>query len=136
MNMTREAWNAYARHAWGQHDLHPLSLSKQEAWLAYSGQSLVGSMSTLWLMGLKEEFNVARRWVEKEMIIDDRCLPKIGALLSTYALTGDELFKNKAREIADLYSPTGKWLIGYRFWTKDSINFKTNQPIFYPKISA
>jgi mannosyl-oligosaccharide alpha-1,2-mannosidase len=105
-NMTREAWSAYSRHAWGQYDLQPLSLGKQEAWLEYSGQSLVGAMSTLWIMGLKEEFEQGRKWIEKEMIIDDRSLTKVGSLLSVYALSGDALFKNKAREIADLYNPT------------------------------
>lgn len=107
-NMTREAWAAYSRHAWGQYDLQPLSLGKQEAWLEYSGQSLVGAMSTLWIMGLKDEFEQGRKWIEKEMIIDDRSLTKVGSLLSVYALSGDGLFKNKAREIADLYNPTGR----------------------------
>lgn len=59
-------------------------------------------------MDLKEEFALGRRWVEKEMIVDDRCLPKMGALLSAFALTGDALFKDKAAEIANLYTPAGK----------------------------
>lgn len=108
VNMTREAWNAYARSAWGQDHLLPLSLGHLEGWKAYSGQTIVGSLSTLWLMDLKEEFTLAKRWVEKEMIVDDRCLPKLGALLSAFALTGDPLFKDKAAEIANLYTPAGK----------------------------
>ena len=108
VNMTLEAWKAYVNYAWGQASLKPLTRAKQKGWLATSGTTIVSSMSTLWLMGLMDEFSRGRKWIKHEMVVDDRGLVKIGALLSCYALTGDIMFRDKAQAFADLYSATGK----------------------------
>ena len=106
-NMTLEAWTAYTRHAWGQASLKPVTLSKQKGWLATAGTTIVASLSTLWTMGLKDEFDKARAWVQDEMVLDERGLVKIGALLSVYSLTGDGMFLEKAIAIADRFNVTG-----------------------------
>lgn len=107
VDMAKEAWNSYVEYAWPQYNLQPLSLIRQKAALGYSGETIVRSMSTLWLMDLQTEFEQARKWIEKEMIIGDQSMSKIGSLLSCFALTGDSLFRNKAQDIAELSSPTG-----------------------------
>lgn len=106
VNMTREAWAAYATHAWGQASLKPLTLSKQKGWQATAGTTITSSLSTLWIMGLREEFREAKKWVEHDMILDDRGLAKIGALLSAFALTGHPMFRDKAQGLADLLNVT------------------------------
>ena len=110
VNMTLESWNAYVKYAWGQANLKPLSISKQQGWLANAGTTIISAMSTLWVMGLREEFDLGRQWVQKDMDLDDRGLVKIGALLSCYALTSDLLFLNMAETFANLYNATGNQL--------------------------
>lgn len=98
----RHAWKAYKMYAWGKDELKPISQSSNE-WFNL-GLTLVDSLDTMWLMGLKEEFLEAREWVQNEMnIAQDKdvnlfetTIRVLGGLLSIYHLTGDTLFLNKA----------------------------------------
>src|SRR5699024_4532505 len=64
VNMTRSAWSAYARYAWGGDSLKSVSNSSS---YENSGRTIVASLSTLWVMGLKAEFEQGKRWVESEL---------------------------------------------------------------------
>ena len=46
------AWTAYKRYAWGHDELKPVSRGWQE-WMGI-GLTLVDSLSTMWIMGLKD----------------------------------------------------------------------------------
>ena len=58
----------------------------------------------MWLMGLTEEFDEAHKWVEEEMVIGvdkdvnlfETTIRVLGGLLSTFHLTGDKLFYDRA----------------------------------------
>ena len=52
------------------------------------GMTLVDSLDTLWLMGLKEEFEEAVQWVS--------------GLLSAFDLSGDKRLLAKAVEVGDM----------------------------------
>lgn len=113
VNITKEAWAAYERFAWGQEALQPLSQnSDKNNKLPANGETIIQSITTLWLMGLKEEYGRARKWIDEEMNITRVKLENIGSLISAYSLTGDEMFKERAREVADYlhgqYNATGK----------------------------
>ena len=98
----KHAWKAYKMYAWGKDELKPISKSSNE-WFNL-GLTLIDSLDTMWLMGLKKEFNEAREWVHSEMNIAqnkdvnlfETTIRVLGGLLSTYHLTGDNLFLNKA----------------------------------------
>lgn len=69
------------------------------------GMTLVDSLDTLWLMGLKEEFQEARDWVEHNLNFDHNLktvslfetnIRVLGGLLSAYHLSGDRMFLDKA----------------------------------------
>ena len=98
----RHAWKAYKRHAWGKDELMPVS-KKSSDWFNL-GLTLVDSLDTMWLMGLKEEFDEAREWVKDEMDVAqdtdvnlfETTIRVLGGLLSTYHLTGDTVFLDKA----------------------------------------
>ena len=98
----QHAWKAYKKYAWGKDELKPISRESHE-WLEL-GLTLVDSLDTMWLMGLSHEFDEARKWVKEEMVIGvdkDVNLFEItnrimGGLLSTYHLTQDQLFLDKA----------------------------------------
>lgn len=98
----KHAWKAYKMYAWGKDELRPISRKSNE-WFNL-GLTLVDALDTMWLMGLTEEFNEAREWVEKEMVIAqdkdvnlfETTIRVLGGLLSTFHLTGDTLFLDRA----------------------------------------
>jgi hypothetical protein len=55
----------YKESAWGQDELHPLSRTSG-SWFDL-GLTLVDSLDTLLLMGMKEEFKEAEQWVEQSL---------------------------------------------------------------------
>ena len=73
------------------------------------GITLVDSLDTLWLMGMKEEFYEAMEWVKNGLNFDQnkyvsvfettiRCL---GGLLSAFDLSGEDIFLEKAQDLGD-----------------------------------
>lgn len=107
-NMTVEAWQLYRDHAWGHYAVDPVHQAAFPMW-RNSGDTVVNSLTTLHLMGLTEQFAQARQWIGQEMNLGSigrelvtyhLIAGHLGSLLSTYALTGDELFLNKAVEVA------------------------------------
>ena len=98
----KHAWKAYKMYAWGKDELKPISKDSNE-WFNL-GLTLIDSLDTMWLMGLTEEFEEAREWVEKEMVIAqdkdvnlfETTIRVLGGLLSIYHLTQDKMFLEKA----------------------------------------
>ncbi|ESO92753.1 hypothetical protein LOTGIDRAFT_120396 [Lottia gigantea] len=107
----RDAWTAYKTHAWGKDELRPISKS-HSTWFDI-GLTIVDSLDTLVILGLKKEFEEAREWVEKELLFDksrsvnlfEITIRALGGLLSTYHLTGDTLFRDKAKLLGDKLMP-------------------------------
>ncbi len=50
------SWKAYEEHAWGMDELQPITQDGKES-LGGIGATIVDSLDTLWLMGLKDEFS-------------------------------------------------------------------------------
>lgn len=113
--MALEAWNTYERYAWGADSVRP---SGKEPYNVHfgsnSGHSILASMSTLWTMGLMEEFERGKAWIAEKLHFDriDETVNVhltmtefVGGLLSCYALTGEELFLEKAINIAETLEP-------------------------------
>ncbi|XP_032426137.1 endoplasmic reticulum mannosyl-oligosaccharide 1,2-alpha-mannosidase [Xiphophorus hellerii] len=110
----RHAWKAYREYAWGHDELKPITKSFSE-WFGL-GLTLIDSLDTMWIMGLKEEFAEARSWVEKELSFDknvdvnlfETTIRILGGLLSCYHLTGDQLFLDKAKDLGSRLMPAFK----------------------------
>jgi len=106
----RRAWNAYKKHAFGRDELTPLTLSSRDTYAGW-GATLVDSLDTLWIMGLKDEFYEAVGMVGK---IDwnkprsnicslfETNIRFLGGLLSAYDLSGEEVLLRKAKELGDM----------------------------------
>ena len=98
----KHAWGAYREHAWGMDELKPVSKSGHD-WLGM-GLTLVDSLDTMWLMGLREEFDEAREWVANKTEITknrsvnlfETTIRILGGLLSAFHLSKDTIFLNKA----------------------------------------
>ncbi|KAH9508774.1 Endoplasmic reticulum mannosyl-oligosaccharide 1,2-alpha-mannosidase [Bulinus truncatus] len=107
----KHAWDAYKKYAWGHDELHPISKTSSE-WFG-TGLTLVDSLDTIIIMGLKDEYEEAKRWVEEQLTFNvDRyvnlfeiTIRNLGALLATYHLTGDEVMKNRAIDLGKRLLP-------------------------------
>ncbi|CAG7721013.1 unnamed protein product [Allacma fusca] len=77
------------------------------------GATIIDALDTLFIMGMNDEYNKARDWVEKSFDLSRSSwfpwkrmvslfeinIRIIGGFLSAFALTGDPLFANKAYEV-------------------------------------
>nr|XP_043881603.1 endoplasmic reticulum mannosyl-oligosaccharide 1,2-alpha-mannosidase-like isoform X3 [Solea senegalensis] len=136
----RHAWSGYKQFSWGHDELRPISKTYSE-WFGL-GLTLIDALDTMWLLGLKEEFEEARAWVATELTFDknvdvnlfESTIRILGGLLSTYHLTGDALFLDKAKDIGSRLMPAfntpskipysdvniGKGIAHPPRWTSDS----------------
>lgn len=103
----QHAWQGYRRYAWGRDHLKPISKTHQ-TWFDL-GLTLIDSLDTMLVMGLKEEYVEARVWVEdnlkfttdKDVNLFETTIRVLGGLLSTYHLSQDQIFLDKAVDLAD-----------------------------------
>lgn len=100
------AWQGYVKYAFGQDEVLPQSARGSNNW-GGQGITLVDSLDTLWLMGLKDEFWQARDWVRDHLSHDnvgsvsvfETTIRDLGGLLAAYDWSGDTVFLTKAREL-------------------------------------
>ncbi|KAJ7952050.1 alpha-1,2-Mannosidase [Quillaja saponaria] len=106
------AWGSYEKYAWGQDELQPQSKNGVNSFGGL-GATLVDSLDTLYIMGLHEQFQKAREWVanildfnkDYEASVFETTIRVVGGLLSAYDLSGEKVFLDKARDIADRLLP-------------------------------
>ncbi|XP_066293894.1 endoplasmic reticulum mannosyl-oligosaccharide 1,2-alpha-mannosidase-like isoform X3 [Branchiostoma lanceolatum] len=107
----KHAWKGYKQYAWGHDELKPISKAASD-WFGL-GLTIIDSLDTMWIMGLMEEFEEARRWVEKDLVLKknvdvnlfETTIRVLGGLLSAFHLSNDGLFLEKARELGDRLMP-------------------------------
>jgi len=102
----KHAWGGYKTHAFGNDEVKPQSHGKANPWGGI-GTTLVDSLDTLWLMGMKDEFWEARDWVRDHLdhshvgtvSVFETTIRSLGGLLSAYDWSGDEAFLDKALDL-------------------------------------
>lgn len=105
-NAMSHAWKGYKDFAWGTDELMPLTRGGRDSWGGLA-TTLIDSLDTLWLMGLKKEFLEARDWVREKLSYDDvsdvsvfeTTIRILGGLLSAYDWSGDQIFMDRADEL-------------------------------------
>jgi mannosyl-oligosaccharide alpha-1,2-mannosidase len=113
------AWSGYKTYAWGKDELRPLTNSSNERFQNW-GATLVDSLTTLWLMDLKEEFREAVDEVKKvdftkskgKVNFFETTIRYLGGLIGAYDLSGEKALLDQAIKLADSLliafdSPTG-----------------------------
>uniref|UniRef100_A0A8C5VDC9 alpha-1,2-Mannosidase n=1 Tax=Microcebus murinus TaxID=30608 RepID=A0A8C5VDC9_MICMU len=108
------AWNGYRKFAWGHDELRPVSRSFSE-WFGL-GLTLIDALDTMWILGLRKEFEEARKWVSKKLHFEknvdvnlfESTIRVLGGLLSAYHLSGDSLFLRKAEDFGNRLMPAFK----------------------------
>lgn len=140
VEMMHHAWNGYKKYAWGANELSPLSKKACHGGVFGKndiGLTIIDALDTLYIMGLKEEYKEARLWVQTNFTLDncegpidafEMTIRIVGGFLSMYALTGDSLYKNKAKYVVDKILPMFETPTGI---PKTMIDFRTNQTTNY-----
>ncbi|KAK3835900.1 MAG: hypothetical protein JOS17DRAFT_782464 [Linnemannia elongata] len=104
------SWNAYRRDAWGKDEYHPIAKYGSNMVKEGQGFTIVDSLDTILLMGLRDEFEEAKAWVRDELTFDqegevnlfETTIRVLGGLLSAYDQSGyDQVFLTKAVDLAD-----------------------------------
>ncbi|KAL7530357.1 hypothetical protein ACHAXR_009943 [Thalassiosira sp. AJA248-18] len=102
----KHVWKSYKQYAFGKDELHPISKKATSNW-GGMGTTLVDSLDTLWLMGLKDEFWEGRDWVRDHLTHDnvgqvsgfETTIRSLGGLLAAYDFSKDEVFLEKAEDL-------------------------------------
>uniref|UniRef100_A0A0R3RFS0 alpha-1,2-Mannosidase n=1 Tax=Elaeophora elaphi TaxID=1147741 RepID=A0A0R3RFS0_9BILA len=117
INMTKFAWENYRKYAWGFNELKPISRCEHSASVFGSGKlgaTIVDALDTLYIMGLKEEYEEGRDWVANffdlkvstaDISVFETNIRFVGGLLAAYALTGDKMYIQKAAHVANILLP-------------------------------
>ncbi|KAG4220680.1 hypothetical protein PC116_g30841, partial [Phytophthora cactorum] len=105
-----EDWAAYKKYAWMKDALKPISGDFQDQFSGWAA-TLVDSLDTLWIMGLREEFDEAVDAVSKidfgrssssRVNTFETNIRYLGGLLATYDLSKRNVLRAKAIELGDL----------------------------------
>lgn len=106
------SWNGYKNKAWTQDELTPVSGSYRNPFCGWAA-TLVDSLDTLWIMGLKEEFEEATNAVKNiDFTISNRpdlplfevVIRYLGGLIAAYDLSSGtyRVLLEKAEELAEV----------------------------------
>lgn len=106
----KRCWETYKKRAWLQDEVAPISGESRNPFGGW-GATLVDSLDTLWIMGLKREFEEAVRATANisfetssltEVNTFETTIRYLGGFLSAYDLSGDARLLQKAREVGDM----------------------------------
>lgn len=106
----QKSWKSYRAFAWRRDELTPESLRGKDSFAGW-GATLVDSLDTLWIMGLRKEFDEAVRTVgaidwnkasSSHCSLFETNIRYLGGLLSAYDLSGREILLKKAVELGDM----------------------------------
>ena len=104
------AWDGYKNHAWLKDELAPVSGAYRNTFGGWAA-TLVDTLDTLWIMGLREEFDEAVVAIGKidfsttdqdELNVFETTNRYLGGFLSSYDLTGNPLLLDKAIEVGEM----------------------------------
>ncbi|KAI1176150.1 glycoside hydrolase [Nemania sp. FL0916] len=106
------SWTGYKKHAWGHDEIKPISGNAKNPFGGWAA-TLVDSLDTLWLMGLKDEFESAVKACDdidftttlaKDINVFETTIRYLGGFLAAYELSDKQYpsLLNKSTEIAGL----------------------------------
>jgi mannosyl-oligosaccharide alpha-1,2-mannosidase len=72
--MMKHGWDNYVKYAWGKNELKPVSKQDHSGSVfgsANMGATIVDSLDTLLIMGLKDEYKLGRDWVANNFTLEN-----------------------------------------------------------------
>lgn len=121
-NAFLHAWGGYKKYAWGHDELKPVSGMPQDNFNGW-GATIVDALDTLLVMELPHEYDLARQHVrdidfhlvggersayataDGSLPVFETAIRYLGGFLAAYDLSGDELMKDRAEQLAQLIMP-------------------------------
>ncbi|KAI4867755.1 glycoside hydrolase family 47 protein [Hypoxylon rubiginosum] len=108
----KHSWNGYKKYAWGHDEIKPITGKHKDPFGGWSA-TLVDSLDSLWLLGLKEDFELAVKACNdidfstteaRDINIFETTIRYLGGFLAAYELSEKQYpsLLNKAIEVADL----------------------------------
>ncbi len=103
-------WRSYKRRAWMKDELSPISGGSRNAFGGWAA-TLVDALDTLYIMDMKDDFNVAADAVkdidfststESELNVFETTIRYLGGLLAAYDLSADTSLLDKAVEVGEM----------------------------------
>lgn len=112
MHSFNHSWSGYKQNAWLRDEVTPISGTFKDTFGGWAA-TLVDSLDTLWIMGMKEDFEMAVRAVEKidfttteegRINVFETTIRYMGGFLAAYDLSGRKypVLLKKAGEVGDL----------------------------------
>lgn len=82
--MAQHAWENYKKFAWGKNELRPISRSAASGIFPIDlGETIVDSLDTLYIMGLKEQYQEGRDWVAQHFSLQNKVILLFLLLIKT-----------------------------------------------------
>ncbi|KAI1205963.1 glycoside hydrolase family 47 protein [Annulohypoxylon truncatum] len=108
----KHSWNGYKKYAWGHDEIKPLSGLYKNPFGGWAA-TLVDALDSLWLLGMKEDFEIAVRACDninftttetRDINIFETTIRYLGGFLAAYELSNKQYpsLLKKATEVADL----------------------------------
>jgi mannosyl-oligosaccharide alpha-1,2-mannosidase len=103
-------WESYKKLAWTSDELTPISGGARDTFGGW-GATLVDSLDTLWIMGMRDEFALAvdaavnisfETTTLQEINVFETNIRYLGGYLAAYDLSGDGRLLRKAKEVGDM----------------------------------
>ena len=124
------AWEGYRHHAWLKDEVAPLSGEHRNSFGGWAA-TLVDSLDTLWIMGLRDEFDEAVNAVagidfesstSTTVSVFETTIRYLGGLLSAYDLSRNGMLLRKATELGEMlyvaFDTPNRMPIPYWDWKK------------------
>lgn len=73
LQMMLHAWDGYVKYAWGANELKPIAKTGHSASIfgrSAMGATIIDGIDTLFIMGLRDEYEKARNWIANEFKFD------------------------------------------------------------------
>ncbi|EFQ97422.1 mannosyl-oligosaccharide 1,2-alpha-mannosidase IC [Nannizzia gypsea CBS 118893] len=132
-NSLKHSWNGYRQHAWLHDEVRPESGGYRDPFMGW-GATLVDSLDTLWIAGMKEEFEEAVRAVGKldfktskrrDIPLFETVIRYLGGLIGAYDISDGRYgtLLDKAIELADIlmgaFDTPNRMPVTYYMWAPE-----------------
>jgi mannosyl-oligosaccharide alpha-1,2-mannosidase len=110
-NAFLHAWKGYEKYSFGHDELRPCTNNSRDNFAGF-GATIVDSMDTMLLMGLNNEYEKCRQFIEQLSFEKDEFVSLfeisiriLGGMLGAFELTRDEMFLRKSEELVQKLLP-------------------------------
>ena len=126
-----KSWNSYKEYAWMHDELSPIIGGHRDPFAGW-GATLVDTLDTLWMMGLKEEFKDGVKAIEnidfttsprKDIPLFEAAIRYLGGLLAAYDISEGKyrVLLDKAVELAEIligaFDTPNRMPMAFYYWT-------------------